>query len=558
MNPARRVTAAAVVLAAAGGLSSAVTTPASAATACTSPTYTRTFYANTTFLGTPKKTDCDSAVDQTWSGAPATGLPKDGFGVRWTVTRDFGSGGPFTLAATAQDGIRVYLDGTRKIDLWKDVSTPQKKTVDVTVPAGRHTLRVDHVNWTGTAAVSFTYAPRLSATADSVRPLVPTGTSVTYDAATGKARTSWARNKEMDLAGYRVYRRAQGTPFGATPLATTTSTSYTDATLPRSGGTYYYEVRAYDRAGNESAGTTDQPVTTVDRIAPAVPSGVTGSSGGKGVSLRWSAVAEATSYRVYRATSADSAYTRIATTDKPSHLDTSGSLGARYYYRVTAVDAAGNESGRSATVSGVHLDETPPSAVTGLTVTPTGYGFHLTWDANPTPDLARYVVYAGELIGDDEEKVCSAHQVEWLFTDTTSYDYPTLPDGEERCLFVDAVDDDWNSHFEWTRSPNIVVATERDTTPSVPTPEGSPVDVDAFAKDGVVGLTWNTVADATGYEVYRWNADTHAYEKLAATEQTSYVDNGAPAGTTQYYRVTARYTDGTESAPGADHAILTP
>ncbi|GGV05481.1 hypothetical protein GCM10010260_48350 [Streptomyces filipinensis] len=128
-------------------------------------------------------------------------------------------------------------------------------------------------------------------------------------------------------------------------------------------------------------------------------------------------------------------------------------MGTRYYYRVTAVDAAGNESGRSDTVSGVHLDETPPSAVTGLTATPTGYGFHLTWDANPTPDLARYVVYAGQLLGDDEEKVCSVHQVEWLGTDTTSYDYATLPDGEERCLFVDAVDEHWNSHYEWTRSP---------------------------------------------------------------------------------------------------------
>ncbi|MEU2714476.1 PA14 domain-containing protein [Streptomyces sp. NPDC007205] len=558
MNPARRATSTAVVLASTGALLSAVAAPASAATSCTSPVYQRTFYANTTFSGTPKKTDCDSAVDRTWSGAPATGLPKDAFGVRWTVTRDFGSGGPFSFAATAQDGIRVYLDGTRKIDLWKNVSTTQKKTVNVTVPSGKHTLRIDYVNWTGTAVVSFAYLPRLSATVDTVKPLVPTGTSVSYDATTGRAKLTWAANKEMDLAGYRVYRRLKGTSFGATPLATTTSASYTDGSLPQSGATYSYEVRAYDRAGNESAGTTDQPVTTVDRTAPAVPTGVRGSSGGDGVSLVWNAPADAASYRVYRATSADGAYTRIATTGRPSHLDTSGSEGARYYYRVTAVDAAGNESGRSDTVSGVHLDRTPPSAVTGLTVTPTGYGFHLRWDADPTPDLARYVVYAGELLGDDEEKVCSAHQVEWLGTGTTSYDYPTLPDGEERCLFVDAVDDDWNSHYEQTRSPAIVVATEQDTTPSVPTPEGSPLDVDASAGQGVVGLNWNTVADATGYQVYRWNADTQAYEKLAATTQPSYEDTGAAPGTTHYYWVTALHADGTESAPGAAHAVLAP
>ncbi|MBT2675496.1 hypothetical protein J7E95_32825, partial [Streptomyces sp. ISL-14] len=108
MNPARRTTAAAaatVVLATAGTL--LATTPASAAVTCASPVFKRQFFANTTFSGTPKKTDCDSAIDQSWSGAPATGLPKDNFGVRWTLTRDFGSGGPFSLAASGLDGIRV-------------------------------------------------------------------------------------------------------------------------------------------------------------------------------------------------------------------------------------------------------------------------------------------------------------------------------------------------------------------------------------------------------------------------------------------------------------------
>ncbi|WP_244188049.1 PA14 domain-containing protein, partial [Streptomyces regalis] len=122
------------------GLLTAVTAPASAATTCTSPVFKRQFFANTTFSGTPKKTDCDSAIDQSWSGAPVTGLPKDNFGVRWTLTRDFGSGGPFAFSASGLDGIRVYLDGTRKIDLWKNTSTTVSKTVNVTVPSGKHTL----------------------------------------------------------------------------------------------------------------------------------------------------------------------------------------------------------------------------------------------------------------------------------------------------------------------------------------------------------------------------------------------------------------------------------
>ncbi|MEU6373494.1 PA14 domain-containing protein [Streptomyces sp. NPDC046909] len=464
MNPARRTTAlasTAVVLATAGTL--LTMTPASAATTCTSPVFKRQLFANTTFSGTPKKTDCDNAVDENWgTGAPASGLPSNNFGVRWSVTRDFGSGGPFALAASGLDGIRVYVDGVRKIDLWKNVSTTVSKTVNVTVPSGKHTLRVDYANWTGSAKVKFGYTPRTSATVDQVKPLTPTGASVSYDSATGKAKVSWAKNKEMDLAGYKLYRRLKGASFGSTPLATTTSTSYTDATLPVTGDAYYYEVRAYDKAGNTSSGSADQLVTTVDRTAPAAPTGLEVTSQSDELALGWSAVPGAASYRVYRAASSTGTYSAIGSTATLAYQDLTGEEGVTYYYRVAAVDAAGNVSARSAAVSGYRRDDTPPSAVTGLVATPTEYGFALSWDANPTPDLHRYVVYGGELIGDEEEQVCYAGEVEWLSADTTSYEYQTTPDGEERCFWIDAVDDNWNSHYEWTRSPNIVVATELD------------------------------------------------------------------------------------------------
>ncbi|MFI9170893.1 fibronectin type III domain-containing protein [Streptomyces lincolnensis] len=472
MIQARRMTVAAatvVVLATAGTLLTAL--PASAATTCTSPVFKRQFFANTSFSGTPKKTDCDNVIDQNWSGAPATGLPKDNFGVRYAVTRDFGSGGPFALAVSGLDGIRVYVDGVRKIDLWKNTSTTVSKTVNLTIPSGKHTLRVDYVNWTGSARIKFGYTPRTSATVDTVKPLAPTGASVSYDKATGKAKLTWAKNREMDLAGYRVYRRAKGSPFGAEPLATTTSTTYTDSTLPVTGAAYYYEVRAYDKAGNSSSGTADLGVTTVDRTAPAVPVGldITDASEEGGLRIGWSAVEGAASYRVYRAATENGTYTRVGATDQPSYQDASAQVGTSYYYRVSALDAAGNESARSVIVKGARRDETPPPAVTGLTATPTEYGFALRWDPNPAHDLFRYVVYAGEFVGDPEERVCYVHEVEWLGADTTSYDYTTVPDGEERCLFVDAVDSSWNSHYRWTRSPNIVTATELDTAPSEPT-----------------------------------------------------------------------------------------
>ncbi|AWT44490.1 MULTISPECIES: fibronectin type III domain-containing protein [Streptomyces] len=398
MIPARRTaTAATVVLATAGGLLTTAATPASAA-GCTSPTYTRQFFANTTLSGTPKRSDCDAGVDEYWSGSPATGVPADNFSVRWTVTRDFGSGGPFSLTVKGQDGMRVYLDGYRKIDLWKGTNTTVSKTANLTIPAGKHTLRVDYANWTGVAAVKFAYTPITSATYDKVRPLAPTGLAVSYDKVANKAQLTWARNKEMDLAGYRVYRRQAGTGTWVR-MTTTTGTSYTDTTLPQTGSAYYYEVRALDKAGNESYGTADVPVTTVDRTAPAVPSGVAVRDGQPGVAVTWNAVSGAAHYLLYRRWENDGMSDPVEQVGKvaaTSWIDSTAKENLYYSYWVAAVDAAGNRSALSPSAY-VERGDFAPSAPTALTAAPrTGEGIVLSWSAPSVPvaqDLTSYRIY---------------------------------------------------------------------------------------------------------------------------------------------------------------------
>ncbi|MFD0001341.1 fibronectin type III domain-containing protein [Streptomyces sp. NPDC127178] len=437
MNPARRTTAAtatAIVLATAGGLLTTFAAPASAAVTCTSPVFKRQFFANTAFTGTPKKTDCDTAVDQNWgTGAPASGLPKDNFSVRWTVTRDFGSGGPFTFTAATQDGIRVYLDGSRRVDLWKNVSTTAKKTVNLTVPAGKHTLRIDYVNWTGTSNVKFGYTPRTSATVDKVEPLTPTGPSVAYDRTTGKAKVTWAKNKEMDLAGYRLYRRLKGTSFGGTALATTTSTSYTDTTLPVTGETYYYEVRAHDKAGNSSSGTADQGVTTVDRTAPARVETVSALGTTAGNSLTWKASPskDVHHYEVWGAEGAQSDMDGPAIVFGTSWTDSVAPAGLRYSYEVVAVDAAGNLAPVSDPGVVTRPVASAVAAPTGLTSTPADASTKVTWTASDDAGVTGYRVYRR-----------TAATGAWSLlgaTSGTSYDDTSAPRGKAY-YYVAAVD----------------------------------------------------------------------------------------------------------------------
>ncbi|GGN07465.1 PA14 domain-containing protein [Streptomyces fuscichromogenes] len=461
MKPARTAAATAVGLATVGTLLGGATATASAATTCTAPVYQRQLFANTTFKGTPRKTDCDSAIDQSWSGAPASGLPKDGFGVRWTVTRDFGSGGPFTLTAAGLDGIRVYLDGVRKVDLWKDTSKAVSRTVDVTVPKGRHTLRIDHVNWTGAAKVKFGYAPRTSASADKVAPLAPGGAAVSYDSATGRARTTWSKNKEMDLAGYRVYRRPQGSSFGATPLATTGSTSYTDSSLPADGRTYYYEVRAYDRAGNVSAGSADQGVTTADRTAPERVSGVAvrASTAGNVVSWQASSAKDLDHYELWASRGGEPDPDGPEFLLSADHTDATAEVGTAYTYTVQAVDTAGNISPVSAPVTAARPAASAVAAPAGLTGTPADAATRLDWTPSGDPAVTGYRVYRR-----------TVHNGGWTplgTTATASFADTSAPRGKSY-YYVTAVDGDGAES-----APSAEPAVER-LTPATATGPAAP------------------------------------------------------------------------------------
>ena len=54
-----------------------------------------------------------------------------------------------------------------------------------------------------------------------------------------------------------------------------------------------------------------------------------------------------------------------------------------------------------------------------------------------------------------------------------------------------------------------------------------------------VSLEWKKVSGAGGYQLYRKNASEQTYRLIAATAETSYVDETITAGETYYYRVQA-------------------
>jgi hypothetical protein len=103
---------------------------------------------------------------------------------------------------------------------------------------------------------------------------------------------------------------------------------------------------------NNAISATSVTFTTADVTAPATPTGVAATVGNSKVVLTWNANTESdlASYKVYGGTSA-SPTTVLSTITKGTETYTHTSLtnGTPYYYRISAVDNAGNESDKTST-----------------------------------------------------------------------------------------------------------------------------------------------------------------------------------------------------------------
>lgn len=223
---------------------------------------------------------------------------------------------------------------------------------------------------------------------DKIAPAAPTGVTLTLS--NGVAVVSWTPNTEPDLAGYLVARAtsAGGTYTVLTPTPITT-TSYTDNS---GSATAFYRVAAVDTSGNKSSYTK---VTVPDTTAPSAVTGLKVTVRSTSINLSWSSstASDKAGYWIYRATSATGPFTKLNTTlrTSPSYSDTTAATGVQYWYQVTVVDQAGNESGPAA-VSAIRTDAVAPAAPAGLTAATSASGVVLAWTPNTEPDLAGYQV----------------------------------------------------------------------------------------------------------------------------------------------------------------------
>jgi beta-glucosidase len=117
---------------------SVVPVPASALRAITGePGLSADYFANRNLEGAPTTKRVDETVNFDWGmSSPAPGLPADDFSVRWTGKLVPAVSGKYRLGATADDGMRIYLDGKLIVEDWTE-HAPTTRTAGVSLEAGK-------------------------------------------------------------------------------------------------------------------------------------------------------------------------------------------------------------------------------------------------------------------------------------------------------------------------------------------------------------------------------------------------------------------------------------
>jgi len=113
-----------------------------------------TYFNNTTLSGTPVLTRAE-AINFSWgTGSPGTGVNADNFSVRWSGTIAPATTGTYRFQTYSDDGVRVWVNGTRVINNWTDHAPTTNTSSNVSLTAGqRYSVVVEYYERGGGAVM---------------------------------------------------------------------------------------------------------------------------------------------------------------------------------------------------------------------------------------------------------------------------------------------------------------------------------------------------------------------------------------------------------------------
>ncbi len=326
--------------------------------------------------------------------------------------------------------------------------------------------------------------------------------------------------------GYELYR-ANATGVSWELVATTTSVSYTAKSLT-AGTKYRFRVRAYKLVDGQKQYGRYSPTLTTATLPAVVKSLKASSKTDTTLTLKWNTAKGAKGYQVYMLDKSTGKYKKYGSTTSTTITVKSLSPNTTYSFKVRAYhELLSNVSYGS--YSSVLKATTKSTDVTGLKLkSATASSYTISWSKAKNVDGYNLCVY-------------DTSQGKWVTaknTTGTSYTVSALSQNSAAKYKI-------RSYKKINGSKNYGVYTDEITAGTLPSaPTGLECSVNS---DNGISIKWNTVPNATGYEISEYKAANGTWETLATTTNNTYSVTDLTETTTHTYKVRAYV--GTASNP---------
>lgn len=232
--------------------------------------------------------------------------------------------------------------------------------------------------------------------------------------------------------------------------------------------------------------------------------------------VSWAAVKEASKYEVYRAASKTGTYTKLGTTTKTSHVDTSAAMGKTYYYKVKAICNADSKlnSGFSAVVSATAKCGQPK-----VTLSKNSKGYPvLKW--GKVEGAKKYQVYYATSENGTYKKLTTTSKLTYTHTKAAAgkeYFYKVRAYGKSTAT-AGAYSEPLRA-VKQLATPKLTVTTKQDL--------------------GQNTLKWKKITGATSY-VLQCSVNGGSYKTIATTSKLTFTHTGLVGGNSYTYRLRAK------------------
>ena len=324
--------------------------------------------------------------------------------------------------------------------------------------------------------------------------------------------------------GYRIKRSTSknGTYKVVATLKGKNNTTYQDKKL-KTAKTYYYKIETINKvngkkgySGNSAAVSAKTLKTTSIKAVKA--------TGSTSVRLEWKAVDGASGYQIYRSTSKDSGYKKVGQVKGKStkkYEDKTLEAGKTYYYQVRAYKSNSAKNG-VASFSKAQKAWTIKQVVFSQITSDSKNQVTLGW--KKVSKAQGYDIYRSDESNSGFEKIASISS-----GSTLTYTDKGVKSGNTYYYKIAATYKIKGSAGRGSYSKVTEVAVLK---------QGSISSI-TLGDNNVLNISWNSVANASGYELAGAVSEKGTYTTLQTSDATSFTHSNLVQGTTYYYKVRA-------------------